>query len=106
VQSGGVRAAPTPPGVPVAMMSPGSSVITALSWLTSAATVKTMFLVLECCTVTPLTRVSISRSCGSGTSAAVTRNGPTGANVSKLLPSVHWLVQFWTSRALTSLKAR
>ena len=87
-------------------MSPGSSVITALSSLTSAATVKTMLAVLDDWTVTPFRRVSMRRSCGSGTSSAVTRNGPTGAKPSKLFPSVHWLVQFCTSRALTSLTAR
>ena len=64
---GGFCAAPIPPGVPVAMMSPGSSVITALSSLTSAATVKTMLAVLDDWTVTPFRRVSMRRSCGSGT---------------------------------------
>ena len=46
----------------------------------------------------------ISSECGSPISSAVTIAGPIGANVSKLLPSVHCDVASCTSRALTSLR--
>ncbi len=85
---GGFIAMPTPEQVPVASTSPGSSVITVercsicchTSWIRSA--------VDACCRSSPLTNVRSISACGSGTSSAVTSQGPIGPCVSHDLPSV------------------
>lgn len=59
---------------------------------------------LESCSVVPFRRKRIGSTWGSGTSSAVTRAGPVGANVSKVLPSSHCWPLRWNcqSRAETS----
>src|SRR5690606_37874715 len=52
MNSGGLRAKPTPDGVPVAMISPGSSVMIRDRCSMIAATPKIMYLVLEDCLMT------------------------------------------------------
>ena len=68
-----------------------------------AGILKMRSLVLESWRVSPLMVSSMSRAWGSGTSSAVVMAGPTGVKVGKDLPSVHWEVASWMSRALTSL---
>ena len=98
---------PTPAGVPVAMMSPGSSVMPREQVSTSVGMSKIMSRVLPVLAqlgaaalgvTQPRTRVSRPSS-----SSAVAIHGPIGQKVSKLLPSSHCLWRTCTSRALTSL---
>src|SRR5258708_4782209 len=66
---------PTPGGVPVAMMSPGSNV---MYWLTCEmifATSNTMVRVFPLCIFLPFTSSSMSSDCGSRISSAVTSHG-------------------------------
>src|SRR5262249_22292303 len=51
----GLRPAPTPSGVPVAMMSPGSSVMPAERSAINSSTLNSMWRVFDFCFVTPLT---------------------------------------------------
>ncbi len=62
-----------------------------------------MFAVLESWRVSPFTRAWMRRACGSGTSSAVVRKGPTGQNVSSDLPLNHWPWANCKSLAETSL---
>src|SRR5208283_4530196 len=101
-QRGGFLAAPTPDGVPVETMSPGSSVNTLDKYATSSGILKIRCFVLESCRISPLISIRMSSACGSGISSFVTIHGPIGAKVSKVLPISHWLVARWKSRALTS----
>ena len=78
----GVRPAPTPSGVPVAMMSPGSSVIAAEMSEISVGILNSMCRVFERCFSTPLTVSQSGRLCGSGIASAVMMQGPKGAKVS------------------------
>src|SRR5260363_24886 len=75
----GLMPAPTPSGVPVAMMSPGSSVMPDEMSAIKAGMSKIMYLVLESCFMTPFLVSQSLRSCGSGISSAVTMQGPNGA---------------------------
>ena len=61
--------------------------------------------VLPSCITRPFTVVRIRNPLGSAIVAGVTKQGPIGANVSKLFPRHHWLPPFFNcqSRALTSL---
>src|SRR6266702_1272772 len=77
--SWGVLPAPTPSGVPVAMMSPGSSVMPDEMSAIRTGISKIMYLVLESCFMTPFFVSQSRRSCGSGISSAVTMHGPNGA---------------------------
>ena len=77
-QRGGVRAIPTPGGVPVAMRSPGSSVIVRLMKATRLATPKTMWAVDESCKTSPFTQQRMSRACGSGISSGRHEPGSAG----------------------------
>src|SRR5215217_9452238 len=74
-----------PIGVPVEIMSPGSRVITLLSFDIISSTRNTMFPVVESCRVSPFTLVHILRLFGSETSDLVVIHGPHGAKVSKHL---------------------
>ena len=86
-----MRAIATPDGVPVMMMSPGSSVMHLLSSCTSVGTSKIRSSVLLSCMVTPLTRVEMrSGAAPLGSSSAVTMSGPKPPVPSKFLPSVNW----------------
>src|SRR5437660_1906270 len=85
--TGGLRAAPTPGGVPVKIRSPGSSVITCeRNWI-SCGTLKMNSRVLLSCITWPLSRSLIGSAWWSGDSWAVTRSGTGGAKVSN-----GWLV--------------
>ena len=56
-QSGGVRFAPTPPGVPVAITSPGSSLVKVEQYLIMRGTSKINWSNVASWTTWPLTRV-------------------------------------------------
>src|SRR6266478_8325749 len=96
-------AAPTPSGVPVAMMSPGRSVMASDSTSMHWSTGKIILLVLLDCRTFPPTRMVMLSACGFGISSAVTSTGPMGQKVSRDLPLNHWVWRFWRSRAVTSL---
>ena len=68
-----------------------------------SATPKTMFAVVDSCTVSPFRTARIESACGSGTSSRGTSRGPTGQNVSGDLPRVHWPSANCRLRAETSL---
>src|SRR6202008_3706759 len=105
IQAGGFLAGATPDGVPVAMMSPGSSVMNSERYSMVLAVEKIMSDVLESCMVSPLTRVVMRRPAApGGSSSAVTIHGPSGPVPSKFLPGVHCDVLRWKSRTETSLK--
>jgi hypothetical protein len=82
---------PTPGGVPVAMMSPGTSVMYSLTYEMILRTGKIIVRVLPSCMRSPFTSSHMARFCGSGISSVVTSHGPSGPNVSQLLPFFHWL---------------
>ena len=77
----------TPAGVPVAITSPGSSVITCEIHATSSATGRIIAVVRSHWRSSPFTRQVISRSGAPGISSRVTTHGPIGVNVSKDLRS-------------------
>ncbi len=86
---GGVRAAPTPAGVPVRMTSPGSSV---QPWLIQAiryGTENTSCEVFDDCSTSPLTRVSIASPPARSISSSDTSSGPSGQNVSNDFDQLH-----------------
>jgi hypothetical protein len=56
MKTGGLRAAPTPPGVPVMITSPGSRLIATLIISTSAETLKMSWSVLASCMTRPFKR--------------------------------------------------
>src|SRR3990172_6006326 len=92
-----------PEGVPVSTTSPGSRVITRVMNSINSATPNTMSAVEPDWRTSPLTRHSIlSPSKGS---SSVSIAGPSGQNVSKPLPRVHWPSLRCKSRAVTSLPA-
>ena len=69
-------AAPTPAGVPVEIMSPGSNVTKLEMNATTAATGKTISAVLAFCLTSPLTLSVICNCCGSRSSSAGRTHGP------------------------------
>ena len=81
---------PTPAGVPVKMMSPGSSGTTADSSAISCGTPKTRSLVRASCTVSPSMLQPRARSSGSSSSSGVTTQGPSGAKPRCDLPRLNW----------------
>jgi hypothetical protein len=95
---------PTPSGVPVAMMSPGCSVMIREMEAISSGILNTIMDVFESCRTSLPIRSEIRRACGSTTSSRVTSQGPMGAKPSKPLPASHCEVRIWKSRALTSWK--
>jgi len=76
---------PTPAGVPVEIISPGSNVTKEERKAISSATLKIINPVLESCLISPLTFRVILSACGSGISLAGVRQGPMGAK-----PSCHF----------------
>src|SRR5438067_6935734 len=84
--TGGLRNAPTPSGVPLAITSPGSSVIPCDRYETRYATLKIIFEVFDDCMTLPLSSPSIFSDCTSSISSRVVMNGPNGAKVSRPLP--------------------
>src|SRR5437867_2893069 len=102
IQTGGLRKAPTPAGVPVVRTSPGSSVTISVRNSIRRAAEKIMSDVGEDCICSPFRWDDTCSACGSGISSAVTISGPSGENVSTPFPSVIWLSLNWMSRAETS----
>jgi len=95
IQRRGLREVPTPAGVPVATMSPGSSVITAESSAMMRATPNTISDVEEFCSTSSPIVVRMRSACGSAIASRVTSTGPHGPCVSKTLPIVHCDVRIW-----------
>src|SRR5262249_1666311 len=79
------RAAPTPAGVPVRMMSPAYSVIPLDNCAICSARLKIMLLLLESCLRTSFTQSLRPRFCGSPMSRAGTIHGPSGQEPSNVL---------------------
>ena len=94
---------PTPTGVPVAITSPGSSVMTALIASIRVGMSKIRSATAAFWRCSPLTQVVSTSFVGSGTSSAVRIAGPIGQKVSSPLPRIHWLWRFCRWRAVTSL---
>jgi len=86
---GGSIANPTPSGVPVAMISPGSSVMPLDKLGDDTRDRKIIALVLELCWVWPFTRNAIFKFCGSVSSTASTIHGPIGHVLSSDFPLNH-----------------
>ena len=95
-----------PAGVPVATMSPGSSVNAVERCSTSAKQSKISSFVFDSCRSSPFTQVRKARPCGSPSSSGVTIQGPIGPCVSKLLPIVIVGVRSCQSRTVTSSTTR
>ena len=76
IQTGGLRPAPTPPGVPVTMTSPGSSCVHVEQYSMSCGTSKQSSATLSCCMTAPFKRVVSVSVRGLGISSAVTSQGP------------------------------
>ena len=97
---------PTPPGVPVAITSPGSSVNAVERCSTSAKQSKISCFVLESWRSSPFTQVRRRSPCGSPTSSAVVSHGPIGPCVSNDLPIVQVGTRSCQSRTDTSSTIR
>ena len=95
-----VRKLPTPSGVPVSRMSPGSSVMKTVMYSISVATPKTISEVDACWRISPFSRVRTIVSLGS---RSVAIQGPIGADPSNPFARAHWSSVFWRSRSVTSL---
>src|SRR5262245_14022222 len=102
IHTGGLRLAPMPSGVPVAMMSPGASgvnieqneMIAGMSWISMS--------VPDRCISAPLRRVTSVSLVGSGISSAETIQGPSGAEPTKFFDATsEYLVK---SRTVASQK--
>src|SRR2546429_9721696 len=93
---------PTPAGVPVAIRSPGSRVMTCETTHTSVTMENTMSRARPCWRCLPFTRQYTSSSSSRRASTGTTR-GPTGQNVSKPFALVHCSSVRCRSRAVTSL---
>ncbi len=102
-QSGGLRLAPTPPGVPVAMTSPGSSRVKDEQYSMIFGISKIIWSKVASCTTWPLTRVWRRRSGRGPSSSGVIIHGPKAPVSGKFLPGVNWWVWRWKSRTLPSL---
>ena len=100
---GGFMPRATPDGVPVAMMSPGSSVIPLEMYAMSSGTPVIICAQLASWRTSPFTRVRSRISATGGAAAASSRTGPSGANVSRALPRIHCGSVPCRSRAETSL---
>ena len=94
---------PIPDGVPVVMMSPGSSVITAEMNAMSFGTGKISSRVDDDCRRVPLTQPSTVSPSAESYPRPVAMQGPMGANVSKPLARVYCTSFACSSRAVTSL---
>ena len=103
-QRGGVRAKPTPLGVPVAMMSPGFSAQKLEQYSMMRRTPKHRSLTGACCSTSPFTRVASRSAAGSGISSVVTSHGPQPPVAGKFLPGVNWVVCRCQSRTEPSRK--
>lgn len=101
---GGSKPMPTPEGVPVEMMVPGSSVMPEDSSSMMSAMEVISRSVVESYRSSPLTRAVICRAGGKAISSAVTMQGPMGVKPSRLLPKYHCLWAACKTRADTSLR--
>ncbi len=88
-EAGGLRATPTPDGVPVKITSPGKSVTMPDRHSMSAGTEKIKSLVRESCLVSPFNAHDNAKSSGSANSSGVTNHGPVGPNPGKDLPRLN-----------------
>ena len=102
-QTRGSRTLPTPSGVPVETMSPGSSVISPERWESSSGTLKISSAVEAPCICSPFSVSEISIASAGPASSGVTSAGPQGAEPSKTLPDIHCGVANCRSRAERSL---
>src|SRR5947207_1209068 len=82
--SGGLRPAPTPSGVPLEITSPGYSVRIDDKYRTMCASSQIRFAVLPSCFTTPFTFVTMWKCGGLGANSFGTMNGPNGADLSRL----------------------
>ncbi len=93
----------TPAGVPVLITSPGRSTMNWLTYRTTSPTGKICSAVVPSCLSSPLTHSRSDSRCGSGTSSAVTSQGPSGLNVSQFFPLSQVPPRsIWNSRSDTS----
>ena len=100
---GGSKPMPTPEGVPVAMMVPGSRVMPEdSSWIIASMPVMRRS-VVESCRSSPFTLAEMESAGGKAISSAVVMQGPMGVKPSRLLPKYHCLWAVCTARADTSL---
>ena len=104
-QTRGSRAPPTPDGVPVATMSPGSSVIRVERWATSCGIEKIRPAVVSSCIRSPFRSSAIPIASSGPASSRVTIAGPQGAAPSNTFPGIHCGVANCRSRAERSLNS-
>src|SRR5258708_2486141 len=103
IQTGGVRLAPTPPGVPVTITSPAASGVKAEMYSMRRGNLKIIIPVSACCMRSPFSRHDrVSVVCG-GISSAVTLHGPKPPVAAKFLPAVRSPVWRCQSRTEPSL---
>ena len=100
-QTGGCRAKPTPPGVPVAITSPGISRVKEEKNSTALGTSTIICEVRADCMTVPFS-VVVSATSVTSASSAVTTSGPIGMLPSKFLPAVHCVPARCHSRAEAS----
>lgn len=86
---GGLRPAPTPPGVPVIITLPFCSVVPELKYEIKYGTPKSKSPTLSSCLTSPLIMVFRWSLAGSLIKSAFTKTGPSGANVSNPLLNPH-----------------
>src|ERR1700730_14358264 len=91
---------PTPAGVPVAITSPGSSVITCAIHLIITSMEKIISAMRSDCFFSPFRSVS---TLVSGEGGSVSSTGPGGHNGTNPFARPHWLSLFCRSRAVASL---
>src|SRR6185437_8002130 len=104
---GGFMPMPTPGGVPVAITSPGISVIISERYDTIFLTPKIMVAVDPVWQRSPLTSAHIDSFCTSAISSLVTTHWPSGPKVSCDLPLVHCPRRsIWKKRSETSLQTQ
>src|SRR5215468_2019338 len=103
IQTGGVRAKPTPPGVPVAITSPGARRVKEEKNSIAAGTLTSICEVRADCITLPL-RVELMARSLTSTSSVVTTSGPIGMLPVKFFPAVHWLAARCQSRQEASLR--
>lgn len=94
----GLRANPTPAGVPVNMTVPGINVVPPLRKLTSSPTPKIKSSHPHSCFTIPFLHPLMRNSLASGIRLVDATAGPSGHAQSKDLEWLHWLVANWDSR--------
>ena len=99
MKTGGSRLNPTPPGVPVAITSPGSSSVKPVRYSMMVGMSKIIKSVGARCISLPLSRVTSVSFDGSGSSSVVTSQGPNPPVAGKFFPGVHCEVWNCQSRS-------